>query len=710
VTEQEKQEIIDAVLAAIRLTEAETKPVKIRLLTYGTSLMTQHQNDVVESGRPVFAIDSKVFYIGDGVTALKNLTAQNDFSVLLALATDKNTPISADLWGYIDSVTGKLRKISYQNFLVALKTYFDTLYAGGGTETTTTMGALINSATNKTTPVDADVWTIRDSVTGLLQKVSGTNLKAYLKAYFDNSYVPDTRTINNHALTANVTVTKSDIGLDNVPNTDCTNAENISSGVLNIARIPAAAIERLASFPADQTARYALTTTTVQTGDMVQQLDTMEMWVCIDDTNLSNSSGWRVFSAGTASSVPWSGITSKPTTVSGYGITDILSQLITGFSAGAGTVSASDSILQAIQKIVGNCASFLTASNLKTVNGNNLVGSGDIVISGGGGDGNNTAEANVNVADSCLIFAQASENITITGDGGTTAITNFGTSGLTPGQKRFVRVIGDYIHVNASAYISIYDNTKFFVGDYLLVEAVTTSAVTISILKSNSLIFNEKPGKEYISLGIANSLAAESVRIGCGNSSAASVGAIAIGYGAHAGGIKSLAMGWGAQAPYNYSIAEGFNTVVFRPYSKERTVNPGDDENNMFRSSGFYGGFGYNTVGAGLTVDIASQGGYFPEIRTNSVLLFDVKAIVKLTSNATLIKACSIKGVAKRGATTSVSIIGTNETTMHFDDVNYSITVTVVTDSTDGTLRLHVINASDASVKVQAFVDFKEFG
>jgi hypothetical protein len=189
ITEQEKQEIIDAVLAAIRLTEAETKPVKIKILTYNTSQMSQYQNDIIEAGRCVFAVDSKVFYIGDGVTQLKNLTAQNDLSVLLALATAKNTPVSADLWGFVDSVTGKLRKISYQNFLAALKTYFDTLYAEGGTETATTMGALINNATSKNPPIDADVWVIRDSVSGLLQKVSGTNLKAYLKAYFDNAYV-----------------------------------------------------------------------------------------------------------------------------------------------------------------------------------------------------------------------------------------------------------------------------------------------------------------------------------------------------------------------------------------------------------------------------------------------------------------------------------------------------------------------------------------
>lgn len=49
--------------------------------------------------------------------------------------------------------------------------------------------------------------------------------------------VPTTRTVNGHALSADVTVTKSDVGLSNVPNTDATNAANISSGTLADGRL-----------------------------------------------------------------------------------------------------------------------------------------------------------------------------------------------------------------------------------------------------------------------------------------------------------------------------------------------------------------------------------------------------------------------------------------------------------------------------------------
>lgn len=56
-----------------------------------------------------------------------------------------------------------------------------------GTETPTTMGALVNSASNAT-PNNSDFVATAESG-GILKKISWTNVKAFLKTYFDTLYV-----------------------------------------------------------------------------------------------------------------------------------------------------------------------------------------------------------------------------------------------------------------------------------------------------------------------------------------------------------------------------------------------------------------------------------------------------------------------------------------------------------------------------------------
>jgi len=94
-----------------------------------------------------------------------------------------------------------------------------------------------------------------------------------------------------------------------------------SAGLIPTNQIPPEVIERLV-IVTDQAARFALTTTIVQNGDTVKQNDTQIMYLIKDDTNLSNNNGYEVYRAGTAASVPWTGVTSTPTTLAGYNITD----------------------------------------------------------------------------------------------------------------------------------------------------------------------------------------------------------------------------------------------------------------------------------------------------------------------------------------------------------------------------------------------------
>lgn len=101
-------------------------------------------------------------------------------------------------------------------------------------------------------------------------------------------------------------------------------AELDADGFVPVTQIPPAALERLV-IVADQTARFALTTATVQNGDTVKQTDTNVMYFVKDDTNLDSAAGYEIYSAGTASAVAWSGVTGTPTTLAGYGITDYAS-------------------------------------------------------------------------------------------------------------------------------------------------------------------------------------------------------------------------------------------------------------------------------------------------------------------------------------------------------------------------------------------------
>lgn len=57
-------------------------------------------------------------------------------------------------------------------------------------ETAASLGDLINSATSKATPVDADQVALMDSAAGnVLKKLSWANAKATLKTYFDTLYL-----------------------------------------------------------------------------------------------------------------------------------------------------------------------------------------------------------------------------------------------------------------------------------------------------------------------------------------------------------------------------------------------------------------------------------------------------------------------------------------------------------------------------------------
>lgn len=63
---------------------------------------------------------------------------------------------------------------------------------------------------------------------------------------------------------------------------------------------------------ADDNARLKLTNAEVQNGETVKVLSSGLMYLVTDDTHLNAEAGYEVYTAGSAASVPWSGITGKP--------------------------------------------------------------------------------------------------------------------------------------------------------------------------------------------------------------------------------------------------------------------------------------------------------------------------------------------------------------------------------------------------------------
>lgn len=111
-------------------------------------------------------------------------------------------------------------------------------------------------------------------------------------------------------------------------NSDITGIDGskITSGTIDLARLPQGALERL-TVVADDTARFKLTSSTIQKGDTVKVTSTGKMYYVVDETKLSSEAGYEVYAAGTAASVPWSGVTGKPSTYTPSSHTHTKSQI-----------------------------------------------------------------------------------------------------------------------------------------------------------------------------------------------------------------------------------------------------------------------------------------------------------------------------------------------------------------------------------------------
>ena len=150
----------------------------------------------------------------------------------------------------------------------------------------------------------------------LLDKANGIDLSKYALKTDNAPTATKLQAARTIALSGAVTGSvSSDFGGNVTISTTLANfdASKIASGTISIDRLPKAALERLVVV-ADDTARFALTTATVQSGDTVKVTSTGKMYLIKDESKLNSEDGYEPYTASSASSVPWSGVTGKPNT------------------------------------------------------------------------------------------------------------------------------------------------------------------------------------------------------------------------------------------------------------------------------------------------------------------------------------------------------------------------------------------------------------
>lgn len=162
------------------------------LIGYGSSTSTPTDSSSIVIGSSATGLGNNTTVIGDGSTVKTGIFGRTLIGTT-TLPTDDLTSL-LQVKGYVSATGYKVP--SQTGFLKADGSVDNNTYSiGGGTtsgtntgdETAARIGALINGSTNAT-PIDTDYVATSDATTPLLKKITWTNVKTFLKTYFDTLY------------------------------------------------------------------------------------------------------------------------------------------------------------------------------------------------------------------------------------------------------------------------------------------------------------------------------------------------------------------------------------------------------------------------------------------------------------------------------------------------------------------------------------------
>jgi len=156
----------------------------------GTAVSGTASNPIINL-QDLSSLQSKAVVVSSNQTAVLDGVYNN---VATATYTD---PTPTEGKGFVVFVRNGTATIGGTAYSTAGSTIWRVFHSGAWANyvnqlalTDVNFGAFVNGLTSKTTPVDADSFSINDSAASNVQKkLSFTNLKAFLKTYFDTLYV-----------------------------------------------------------------------------------------------------------------------------------------------------------------------------------------------------------------------------------------------------------------------------------------------------------------------------------------------------------------------------------------------------------------------------------------------------------------------------------------------------------------------------------------